>query len=249
MQPRVAQPAPRRGAVERRRSPARAPPSLMRRSCSRYSSGPERERARPRQVRAGLDVRRRRRASACGEGRRSSLLDLLLEERVHHDRRRAGVLEPPHRVEVVDQRRRARHERVRQRRSPRYVVERSMRAPRVEAAQAVAARGRLRQRDAGELLVDGEAPRRLALAPPPARRRKRCGIAALDHAEAGLVRACTRAASSFGGGESSTSGGLPSATAAGRSGRAARRRSRPPASAARRRAPGRSRARCRGCRR
>ena len=38
--------------------------------------------------------------------------DLLLEERVHHDRGRARVLEPLDRVEIVHERRGARHERV-----------------------------------------------------------------------------------------------------------------------------------------
>ena len=38
--------------------------------------------------------------------------DLLLEQRVQHDRRGAGVLEPLHRVERVGERRGARHERV-----------------------------------------------------------------------------------------------------------------------------------------
>ena len=40
--------------------------------------------------------------------------DLLLEERVHDDRRRAGVLEPADGVQVVRKWRRSRHEWVRQ---------------------------------------------------------------------------------------------------------------------------------------
>ncbi len=39
---------------------------------------------------------------------------LLLEQRVHHDRRGAGVLEPAHRVQVVHQRRGAGHQRMRE---------------------------------------------------------------------------------------------------------------------------------------
>src|SRR6185503_8762480 len=55
-------------------------------------------------------------AVAVGVEERRELLahDLLLEQRVHHDRRGARVLEPLHGVEVVDQRRRAGHERARQ---------------------------------------------------------------------------------------------------------------------------------------
>jgi hypothetical protein len=40
--------------------------------------------------------------------------DLLLEDRVHDDRRSPAILQPPHGVEMIDERRCADHERVRQ---------------------------------------------------------------------------------------------------------------------------------------
>jgi hypothetical protein len=86
--------------------------SLIRRICSRYSSGPRRY-SRLRKIRqrlgegVGVDLHRLDRPDLFAR-------DLLLEEGVHHDARSAGVLEALDRVEVVHHRRGAGHERVRE---------------------------------------------------------------------------------------------------------------------------------------
>ena len=208
--------------------------------------GPERVVAGEREVRLrfGVAVRLRfdgvpRRLGVHGE--------LLLEQRVHGDRRGAGVLEPADQVHVIDERRRAGDQRVRQRQSevggrrgPCSVLRDGGRPRRAGRRRPV--RGPRQLFERREPGADGG----LALPRQLARPRR---ILLLDQPEARLVagelleRDLRRA-----GVEDQRARRRPR-RAAGRSDRAASSPSRRRASAGRARAPGRSRARCTGCRR
>src|SRR5205085_2984100 len=108
-------------------------------------------------------------------GTRDVTLDLLLEKRVHDDGRGAGVLEPPDGIEIIDQRRRSRHEWMRQAKAEP--------ARRQIHASSSALRGRHRAR---ELLIQGMPLVHVFLCPDE-KGLEPVGVALLDHPEARLV--------------------------------------------------------------